>query len=147
MTRRLQSGPSGENPTGQVTLADLDPSVTCLAVHTLATNPPVASATMNLQTSGGGLVTLQVDDGNPEGIPDFISAISASTRSPSDCSPLSLSSANLKGFVLSGDIDIVDAPPAPASREQCKDGGWRGFPAFKNQGQCVAFVEREPKHR
>ncbi len=31
--------------------------------------------------------------------------------------------------------------PEPTSPEQCKDGGWRNFPQFKNQGQCVAFVE------
>ena len=29
---------------------------------------------------------------------------------------------------------------APASKEECKKGGWRNFPRFKNQGQCVAFV-------
>ena len=31
-------------------------------------------------------------------------------------------------------------PPAPTSKELCKDGGWRNYPQFKNQGQCVAFV-------
>jgi hypothetical protein len=31
---------------------------------------------------------------------------------------------------------------APASKQQCKKGGWRRFknPSFKNQGQCVKFV-------
>jgi hypothetical protein len=32
-------------------------------------------------------------------------------------------------------------PPAPGSKDQCKAGGWRDFPQFKNQGQCVASVE------
>jgi hypothetical protein len=27
------------------------------------------------------------------------------------------------------------------SRERCKNGGWRNFPQFTNQGQCVSFVE------
>jgi hypothetical protein len=36
------------------------------------------------------------------------------------------------------------APPAPRSNEQCKNGGWAQF-GFKNQGQCVAFVQRGPK--
>jgi len=31
-------------------------------------------------------------------------------------------------------------PLAPASRVQCKDGGWQGYPQFKNQGDCVSFV-------
>lgn len=30
----------------------------------------------------------------------------------------------------------------PASKDECKDGGWQDFsdPAFENQGQCVSFV-------
>jgi hypothetical protein len=32
----------------------------------------------------------------------------------------------------------------PTSKDQCKNGGWRNFPNFKNQGQCIAFVERGP---
>jgi hypothetical protein len=27
------------------------------------------------------------------------------------------------------------------SKEQCRDGGWRNFPQFKNHGDCVSFVE------
>ena len=40
-----------------------------------------------------------------------------------------------------------DPPPpprtGPTSPEQCRQGGWRSFtsPSFKNQGQCVDFVE------
>jgi hypothetical protein len=33
---------------------------------------------------------------------------------------------------------------APASKEECKKGGWRNFPQFKNQGQCIAFVNHTP---
>jgi hypothetical protein len=29
----------------------------------------------------------------------------------------------------------------PTSKAQCKDGGWRDYPQFTNQGQCVSFVE------
>jgi hypothetical protein len=35
-------------------------------------------------------------------------------------------------------------PLAPTTKDQCKRGGWRQFD-FKNQGQCVAFVQRGPK--
>jgi hypothetical protein len=42
---------------------------------------------------------------------------------------------------FAGDIVVTDAkPPLPTSKEQCKNGGWRNFPQFKSQGQCVAFV-------
>jgi hypothetical protein len=28
----------------------------------------------------------------------------------------------------------------PASKDECRNGGWRNFPGFKNQGDCVSFV-------
>ena len=34
----------------------------------------------------------------------------------------------------------VTPAQVPASKDQCKNGGWRNFPQFKNQGQCIAFV-------
>lgn len=35
----------------------------------------------------------------------------------------------------------------PTSKQQCKKGGWRRFtnPSFKNQGQCVKFVNHQAK--
>ena len=37
-------------------------------------------------------------------------------------------------------------PAEPTSKEQCKHDGWRAFPQFKNQGQCVSFVaSRKPR--
>jgi hypothetical protein len=32
---------------------------------------------------------------------------------------------------------------APTSKDQCKNNGWKNFPQFKNQGQCVSFVESQ----
>jgi hypothetical protein len=29
----------------------------------------------------------------------------------------------------------------PTSKDQCKNNGWKNFPQFKNQGQCVSFVQ------
>ena len=34
----------------------------------------------------------------------------------------------------------------PASKEECKHGGWQRF-GFKNQGQCIAFVNHAPQTR
>jgi hypothetical protein len=28
----------------------------------------------------------------------------------------------------------------PTTKEECKNGGWRDFGVFKNQGDCVSFV-------
>ncbi len=35
---------------------------------------------------------------------------------------------------------VTDAQPFPTSKDQCKNGGWRNYSGFKNQGQCVSFV-------
>jgi hypothetical protein len=44
------------------------------------------------------------------------------------------------------DYVVADAQPLPTSKDQCKNGGWRNYGStFKNQGQCVAFVQHGPK--
>lgn len=35
---------------------------------------------------------------------------------------------------------------APTTKDQCKRGGWRDFPHFKSQGDCVSFVATEGKN-
>jgi hypothetical protein len=37
-------------------------------------------------------------------------------------------------------IDNITYTVAPQTKEECKNGGWREFGTFKNQGDCVAFV-------
>jgi hypothetical protein len=36
-------------------------------------------------------------------------------------------------------------PAAPTSEDQCKNGGWKNYPQFKNQGQCVSYVQHQKK--
>jgi DNA-binding beta-propeller fold protein YncE len=38
-------------------------------------------------------------------------------------------------------IAIGPFPRVPSTKDQCKRGGWHNFPQFKNQGECVTFVE------
>jgi hypothetical protein len=133
------SGPSGENPTGQIRanafgLIQLGGPVFCLAVSG-------NTATINFEDriGGFGILTVQVVDGQP----DTFDAVPAG-RAPTDCSPLPPS--GLGGPVIGGDITVVDAPAVPTLKDQCTNGGWRNYGAtFKNQGQCVAFVQRGPK--
>jgi YVTN family beta-propeller protein len=33
----------------------------------------------------------------------------------------------------------------PTSKDQCKNGGWKAF-GFKNQGQCIQFVNTRNEH-
>jgi hypothetical protein len=37
-------------------------------------------------------------------------------------------------------VAIASERLLPTSKDQCKNGGWRDFGVFKNQGDCVSFV-------
>jgi hypothetical protein len=50
-------------------------------------------------------------------------------------------SADITNIIVNGVIEVPLVGP-PTSKDQCKHGGWQTFnnPSFKNQGQCVAYV-------
>jgi len=56
-------------------------------------------------------------------------------------------SADLTNITFNG---VAQAPKAakPRTKAQCRDGGWKTFtnPSFRNQGQCVAFVEHHGRN-
>jgi uncharacterized repeat protein (TIGR03803 family) len=35
---------------------------------------------------------------------------------------------------------IAPLPPPPTNKDQCKNGGWKIYLIFKNQGDCIQFV-------
>jgi hypothetical protein len=37
-------------------------------------------------------------------------------------------------------VDVYQVNPYPTSDTQCKNGGWKAYGIFKNQGDCVSFV-------
>jgi DNA-binding beta-propeller fold protein YncE len=49
------------------------------------------------------------------------------------------------GFIPEG-IAAGPLPRVPTIKDQCKNGGWRNFGAFKNQGDCVSFVATKGKN-
>jgi hypothetical protein len=138
----VRSGPSGESPRGTAFITfgpTLGGTVTCLAVSgntaTLVVADDVAGA-------GQRFLGIQVVDNAGTGAADTMDV--QPFREPSDCSPI-LPTIFFTP-IASGDFVVVDAPPLPTSKEQCKRGGWRNFGTrFKNEGQCVAFVQRGPK--
>jgi hypothetical protein len=135
----VRSGPSGESPTGHFTLLLPFSDPSCFVVRG-GTQESAPEAAMNFLNPVTGLrILIQV--GTIEPGPQFIAASTAT--SPDDCA--FRSSPPALAEVISGRIDIVDAPPLPTSSGQCRNGGWRSFPGFRNQGQCVAFVQRGPK--
>ena len=44
------------------------------------------------------------------------------------------------GEVFSDRTFIIQFVRTPTNKKQCKKGGWRTFPQFRNQGDCVSFV-------
>jgi hypothetical protein len=132
----VRSGPSGENPTGQLVARNdsTDPNVffggppTCLTVRDNV-------ATMNIQDTlgvGFGIVTVQVTDAPVDHVDVTLG------RQPDDCSLLT--SPLVSSDVISGDFVVTNATPLPTSKDQCKNGGWKSYGVFKNQGDCVSFV-------
>jgi hypothetical protein len=143
---RATSGPSGEAPAGEVAFEigniRVEGTVSCLRV---TTNRAVIGVAVTFSSAGpfpGAFLT--VTDGGGPGGEDTFDARPEWAGVPSDCSvtPLPLA----EGIVDSGDITVVDAPPLPTSTAQCKNGGWRSFGVFKNQGDCISFVATRGKN-
>ena len=135
------SGPSGENPSGEAdftvatdtgSVFHIQGPVTCLAV---SGNTAVIGVQSQLQPFFGVVAVLVVDDQ-----PDIFDS-PVIQRAPTDCSPASFT--GFAGPLLSGDITVFDAQPPPTRTQECKNGGWKQF-GFKNQGQCIAFVNQTP---
>jgi hypothetical protein len=130
------SGPSGEDPTGTVMMFPIDGGpVTCLNVNGIDAVVGIATPT----TSPGGFLIYVSDNGTPGAGSDTLELVPV-TGPPEVCpAPVSPNTA-----IFTGDITVVDAQPFPTSKDQCKNGGWRNFPQFKNQGKCIASVNHGP---
>ena len=151
ITIHAQSGTSGQNPSGSVdyiAFGDFHISgpVTCLSVTgrdmgggtegspTVAVLNDVESTSSSFP--GQVVTTVLIDSGG--GTRDVLGS-QGTGRALTDCS---LPVPNLiEDALTNGRAVVFDAPPLPTSKDQCKDGGWRNFPKFKNQGDCVSFVE------
>ena len=148
----VRSGSSGEDPTGTVSFgtgerigADFQIGpVTCLAVHgnraTIGVNfgsgsfmPPRAAIIFLEDNGGEGEDRIAVQDLPPDGAP---------TTCPAD---LSTGLAYGPTYPVSGPdwhVIVTDTqPPAPTSKDKCKNNGWRNYgDLFRTQGDCVSFV-------
>ena len=128
------SGPNGENPSGLVRFDTaggffhIGGPVTCLAVN--GNTATITFISNDPSSNFGGVVTIGVIDDQPDSM-----SFGPLDRAPTDCSSVLGSQENP---LTNGDITVVDAQ-VPTTKDQCKGGGWKQF-GFKNQGQCIAFV-------
>jgi hypothetical protein len=91
------------------------------------------------RTSRGPVGTSRAPVGN-----DFDGFPTGALAGPSACRLFAPRATGGGGPPSSGDFTVIDAPPLPSSQDQCTTRGWRQF-GFKNQGQCIAFVNRGTK--
>jgi hypothetical protein len=57
--------------------------------------------------------------------------------------------ADLSNITFNGVVQVpVVVSGPPTKKSDCKHGGWKSFtnPTFKNQGQCVAYVNHHTSH-
>jgi hypothetical protein len=132
------SGPSGESPTGTVAIYTFVAgplgtfAVSCLGVHANRATVVVPFPQAAPPTPAG--IVIYVEDNGSSGDKvdyDFVSSL------PTSCLPPSTVFERPDIF---GDVTVIDAQSLPTSKDRCKDGGWRTFGVFKNQGDCVSFV-------
>jgi hypothetical protein len=147
-----QSDPDGSNPSGTASAASrstysVSGHVTCMTViGSRATVGFAVDSGFSVFGSLGHVIFVE-DNGSPGAAHDLANDFEAALPPTSCPAP---TDEDLVPFpfipirpqpIEAGDITIVDAPALPTSKDQCRSGGYRQF-GFRNQGQCVAFVER-----
>jgi hypothetical protein len=128
------SGPSGENPTGTVGFVTFFGDLGRLDVACLSVSGSRASMILLAPPSAIAGLVVSVEDNGPG--QDRI-AWRAETTLPGDCP---VPSGVFGTETTSGDISVTDAKALPTSKGACKNGGWRTFGVFENQGDCVSYV-------
>jgi hypothetical protein len=139
----VHSGPSGENPGGTVTLnvrlaGTLVGEVTCLNVN--GNQAAMVFRFPSRDNPVGGVAEVQDNDGAGQDTAT-IGFVFVQDPLPTTC-PI----VGVGGPIPGGDITVVDAPPLPTSKDQCKNGGWETYGVFKNQGDCVSYVATKGKN-
>jgi YVTN family beta-propeller protein len=123
----------------QVTVVDRTaPTITCPANITVKGNIPNSPSA-------------NVDPGSPTAIDNCSSSTTVGIRSdgqpldapyPFGTTTITQTATDAGGNQASCQQTITVEPNTPTDKDQCKNGGWQSFtnPTFKNQGDCVSFV-------
>ena len=139
------SGPSGENPTGHLTLGAFDSTIGCLRVEGDTAVLGVNFIGLPTQPPPFPGAAIRFDDGGAGG-PDRAFINLGGVFGPGDC-PAPQSVTDNPVTVTSGNVVVLDAAALPSAKAQCKNSGWKTFGFFKNQGDCVSFVATGGKNQ
>jgi hypothetical protein len=148
VTFDVSSGPSGENPTGRVTFSLGGQVLESRSVDCVTVNGASASfaGTWLPNANGATHYEIVVEDSGPAApTPDLLGMITT-TNAPRNCTAIPAVDLPLLPLIT-GAVVVTDAQPFPTSKDQCKNGGWRTFGTFKNQGDCVSFVATGGKNQ
>ncbi len=143
-----------------VTLTVTDPSGAsdqCTATVTVVDNtPPAITCPADITTKGNipNSPFANVDPGTPTTTDNCSGLTVTGTRSdgqpldapyPFGTTTITQTATDAGGNQSSCQQTITVVPNTPANKDQCKNDGWQTFtnPTFKNQGDCVSFVEHE----
>ena len=135
----VRSGPSGENPTGTVTIDSFFGVIGPLDATCLTVSANKAAMILRAPVPGSdvaGLAMAVQDDGPGQDRIDYHTLATL----PVDCPVPS----EVFTPTVSGDITITDAQPFPTSKEQCKHGGWAQF-GFDNRRQCIRSLRQRAR--
>jgi 6-phosphogluconolactonase (cycloisomerase 2 family) len=102
---------------------------------------PKSPATVTAGTSSNAVAV------SPDGESVFVANFNSGNLSQYDVRADGALTPKSPATVVAGfrpDALAVTPAPVPSSIRDCKNGGWRNFPQFKNQGQCIAFVNHAP---
>jgi hypothetical protein len=143
------SGPSGQNPTGEVSLTlgeragvvEFEGNVKCLAV---SGNHAAIGAVGSLSGLPAAELITVVDGGPANSDTAWVVPNLSQTPAPPDCAAASFSDQKV---VTNGDIVVVDASPMPTSKDQCKNGGWRTYGSLRTRATASASSRQEARTR
>jgi hypothetical protein len=114
---------------------NLDDDGTCgLTATTSHSDTPAGLDPSGLQNNGGPTQTILPATGSP-----VIGAVpTGTTLNGVQVCPRT----DQRGVASVGNCTIgaVEVHFRPTTKDQCKNGGWRDFSQFKNQGDCIQFV-------
>ena len=85
--------------------------------------------------------------GNATGALSYNATFAADDSTETGPSVANLNFTHLPNDAISGTFTETfgpSTPTTPTTKDDCKNGRWRNYPMFKNQGDCIAFVNHMP---